>query len=645
MKQFMKPLSLTVGSIPYTRLLAVVVFVGLLLTACDDMDSVLSEPSTGEGRPSGALYVLCDGNYSLNNSTLALYDYTNKRQTNDFFQQKAGRKLGDTGNDLQRYGNRLYVVVNASSQLEVLDAQTGTPIKQIALFNGTVARQPRYVAFWAGKAYVCSFDGSVARIDTATLTVEAYVNAGRNPDGIDVANGKLYVSNSGGLDYNSGLGYDNTVSVIDITSFTEIERITVGQNPYRVKTDDYGYVWVACRGNYGTEAGSFWCINSQSDRVAATYPIAVLNMAFNGELAYLYHYDSATGQSWIKVFNLVTRTLERDAFITDGTQVETPYGIYVEPASGDVYITDAGNFTTTGRVLCFNAAGKVQQTLTSIGINPNAVVYVPDFKAEGTVEEPVDSLHAYIETVFAYQPAPGQFVGKYPEYATGDNVESMRVKAERALKGRLDGLVSLGRFGGSLTFAFRKPVVNRNDGSDFKLFGNAFTNGAEPGIVSVSLDVNGNGLPDDAWYELAGSEYNDPLTVKGYRLVYYRPSAITDSVRYSDNHGGAGVIKPGYPAWMPDSTVCEGSLLAPTASQDPVTGYWLLKALPWGYADNQPNASALCGFDLNWAVNSQGQPVQLDSVHFIRVTTAVNQEAGWIGELSTEISGAQNLRP
>jgi len=625
--------------------LALIIVTALVLSACDDLISVPSLTSTVEGQRKGGLYILCDGNYSLNNSTLALYDFAAGKQFADYFYQKSGRKLGDTGNDLQRYGNRLYVVVNVSSQIEVLDARTGTSIKRIPLFNGQVARQPRYIAFWEGKAYVCSFDGTVARIDTASLAVEAYVHVGRNPDGIDAANGKLYVSNSGGLDYGNNLGYDNTVSVVDIASFTETKRITVGKNPFRVKTDDNGYVWVACRGDYGTEKGSFWCIDSRADNVLETYNLEVLNMAFNGNLAYLYHYNSATGASSINVFNLDSRELERPSFITDGTLLNTPYGISVDAQSGDVFITDAGDFSTSGHVYCFRADGTLRYKISQVGTNPNSVVYVPDFLSSDGSAEPESDNGAYINAVQAYFPAPGQFVGRYPLYAVGDDAASMRLKAEAALKGRIDGVVSLGRFGGSLTFSFKRAVVNRLNEADFKVFGNAFKNGAEPGIVSVSVDKNHNGLPDDDWYELAGSDYGLSSTIKGYEMVYYRPSVSTDSVPFRDNRGRKGFMKPGFPAWIHDSILVKGTLLAPTATQNTETGYWLLNALAWGYADNQPNSSSGCAFDLDWAVDASGTVVHLDSANFIRVYTGANQEVGWLGELSTEITGAENLRP
>jgi hypothetical protein len=611
----------------------------MLLYACDDLTSIKTD-SNDQVAGTGALYMLSDGNYSLNNSTLSVYDFSAKKLTADFFQEKNGRRLGDTGNDMQRYGSKLYVVVNGSSQLEVLDARTGKSLKQIPLINGSTARQPRAIAFWMDKAYVCSFDGTVARIDTASLEAEVFVEVGRNPDGIAASNNKLYVSNSGGLDYGSDLSYDRTVSVISTETFTEDKRIDVGPNPGRIKADNFGYVYVSVRGDYKTEPSRWVCIDTQTDAVSATYDFAVTNFDLSGDKAYFYSFDDATKQSTIGVFNLKSRTVETNAFIQDGTLLKTPYGITADPESGAVFITDAGDYISSGDVYCFSESGMLAYKLTNVGINPNTVLPVSDFKASNSAATDTTTSEGLYH-VYDFTPAPGQFVGVYPAFTTGETVEQMRAKAEAKLKA--GSLVSLGRFGGSLTFAFRTSV-NNAEGTDFSILGNAFSNSAEPGIVEVSEDVNGNGLPDDAWYELAGSEYAKNTTKHGYKITYFKPEQKSDSVFFTDNADAYGYVTASYPFWQGDSIVCKGTLLPPNAAKNEL-GYWSSNSLPWGYADNQPNNSGLNSFDLDWAVNEDGTKAALSKINFIRVYTAVNQNAGWMGELSTEICGAENLHP
>jgi len=359
-------------NIPYKNILLFLFII--LLSSCDDMKDTPS-PTTLPATPgeTGQLYVLSEGLFNMNNSTLSLINFDSGALTSDFFLFKNNRGLGDTANDMKQYGNKLWIVVNVSSQLEVMDATSGISIKQIPFFNAAkVARQPRSITFYAGKAYVCSFDGTVARIDTATLDIEAITTVGRNPDGIAAVNGKLYVSNSGGLDIPN---YDNTVSVVDLNTFKEIKKITVGMNPFKVEADSHGDVYVVSRGNNST-IKSTWCrIDSKTDEVVQTFDnLPVVNFTIHNDTAYLYNYDFIKSTYWVKTFDCNTEQIIADNFITDSTTLERPFSITVHPTNGNVYLTDARNYTVKGDLLCFNRKGKLQYKIESIGLNPNTVV-------------------------------------------------------------------------------------------------------------------------------------------------------------------------------------------------------------------------------------------------------------------------------
>ncbi len=350
------------------------ILLGMAACTPEPKDDVLEIPNMPQNDSTAIVWVLNEGLFNMNNATLTYFNFTDKHPVQDYFKQQNARGLGDTGNDLQLYGSKMYCIVNVSSQVEVIDPQTGKSIKQIPLFgDGGVPRQPRYIAFDKNKAYVCSFDGTVARIDTASLQVEAVVKVGQNPDGICVANNKLYVSNSGGLNFPD---YDNTVSVIDIVSFTEIQKIQVKPNPYRIQADAYGDVYVVSRGNPDEGQYCLQRINSQTDKLEQTFTnLNTLNFTIAGDYAYMYSYNFFTDVMWIKVLNVKTEQIERENFITDGTQLHTPYGINVDPNTGDVYITDAGDFTVTGDVYCFSKEGKLKFKFGA-GLNPNSMVFV-----------------------------------------------------------------------------------------------------------------------------------------------------------------------------------------------------------------------------------------------------------------------------
>lgn len=338
-----------------------------LISGCEKPTPPAPTPVNPVEAGATGVYVLCEGLWQMNNSTLAFYDFAQGNFDADIFLTANGRGLGDTGSDLQIYGGKMYCVVNLSETVEVMN-RSARSIKQISLSG----KQPRKIAFYQGFAYVSCYNGDILKIDTATLEVVASQQAGSNPDGLCVANGKLYVANSGGLNYPN---YDNTVTVFDLATFTSVATITVGLNPTRMAADAYGDVYLVCNGNYTDEAASFLRINSQTNAVEQTFDFPVTNFAINGNRAYIYYYDYATQQSAIKVLDVSSESIINNNFISDGTTIQTPYSIAVNSANGDVYISDVYDYTTNGDVLCFSADGRLKFKFEA-GVNPAAVVVV-----------------------------------------------------------------------------------------------------------------------------------------------------------------------------------------------------------------------------------------------------------------------------
>ena len=356
-----------------TNVLFLCMVVSSLLFSCKK-DTPTEKPIVVDPETVG-FYICCEGLMNGNNGILSYYDVKNNQLHKDYFKTQNQRGLGDTPNDLKIYGSKMYCVVNLSNTVEVMDAATAISIRRISLTadNGN-GRQPRQITFHKNKAYVCSFDGTVVRIDTASLAVETIVECGRNPDGICVSNNKLYVSNSGGLDFGNP---DNTVSVIDIETFTEIKRITVVANPGKILADSEGDVYLISRGNYGNISSAFQRIDSQTDEVVQVFePLNVTNFTICGDVAYLFYNHDYIGSSWFKTFDCKTEQIINESFISDGTVINKPYGINVNPLNGDVYITDVYNFTIQGDVHCFDKNGKQKFKIENVGLNPNVTVFL-----------------------------------------------------------------------------------------------------------------------------------------------------------------------------------------------------------------------------------------------------------------------------
>lgn len=281
--------------------------------------------------------------------------------------------------------------------------------------------------------------------------------------------------------------------------------------------------------------------------------------------------------------------------------------------------------------------------------------------AEGTYfrQGSTGSSAAAIE-VFEYLPAPGQFVNE--NYTASSMEEACKYAMERM---NMNAYVSLGGFGGYLTVGFDHSIENDGD-YNIAITGNAFDGSSEPGIVWVMQDENGDGLPNDTWYELKGSEYGKAGTDQDYAVTYYRPAGPGMSVTWTDNRGKTGTIEYlgafhrqdyYYPGWVEeDSYTLRGTCLQARNHDTSGNGtYWVNEAYDWGYADNFSSIDRLTDddnynaapsdnhFRISDAVTFDGQPANLKYVDFVKVQVGVNAQSGWLGELSTEVFGIKDF--
>ena len=346
----------------------------IVITGCKKVDvpnqiqPIVLAPAVGE-------YILSEGSFGGNNTKLSFYTNNTTILNGDFFLQQnptitAG--LGELGNDAIIYGSKMYVVMNGSGRVTVLNAGTAIFIKNISFLNNNVNKQPRYAVGTRGKVYVTSWDNTVSVIDTTSLSIVKTINVGANPEGIAASANFLYVANSGAFNTTP----DSTVSLIDLNTEVELRKIKVGVNPAKIEINTAGNVFVSAYGNFSTIPASISVINGITNTTSINLGsgFAYTNIRIFGDIAYLYNNYGGTGTA--KVYNTATNTVVRNEFVTDGTAVQTPYGINIDEQNGDVYIADAGNFATAGKVTCFTSAGVKKFSFSvSPGVNPNKILF------------------------------------------------------------------------------------------------------------------------------------------------------------------------------------------------------------------------------------------------------------------------------
>lgn len=323
------------------------------------------------------LFLLNEGNMGSNKASIDYFNYDYGIFYKNIYPERnpgVVKELGDVGNDIQIYGDKLYAVINCSHFVEVMDVHTAQHIDVVSIPNC------RYITFHEGFAYVTSYAGPVqidpnarlgyvAKVDTASLKVVDECIVGYQPEEMAVVGNKLYVANSGGY---RKPNYDTRVSVIDLNTFTEIKKIEVAPNLHRMEADNYGNLYVSSRGDHRNEMSTTYVIDTNTDTVKKE--IASLSngeMTLSGDSLYVCstEWNDATASNKIsyaiydvKKEKIVTRNL-----IQDGTEknIVVPYGIAVNPEQNEFYVTDAGNYVTPGKLHCYSLNGFLKWSVTT----------------------------------------------------------------------------------------------------------------------------------------------------------------------------------------------------------------------------------------------------------------------------------------
>ena len=320
------------------------------------------------------MYLLNEGNMGSNKATLDYLDLSAKDSTVHYFRNIYSERnpstvmmLGDVGNDCQIYGSRLWLVINCSNKVEVARASDAVRIGKVNIPNC------RYVTFKDGFAYVSSYVGtqygesdsplgSVYKVDTLTLQKVDSCAVGYQPEEMAIMGQMLYVANSGGYQGMTGQGYESTVSVVDLRTMREMDKITVAPNLHHVKADQHGQLWVTARGNYTDEPSTIWWLAPDASGkmlVGGCLDQPVSDLCIVGDSLYFY------GSQWseltmtntvtygiinVRTHQLVSTSLSSSKEIQ---KIRMPYGIIVNPLQRDFYLMDAKNYVSSGELLHF----------------------------------------------------------------------------------------------------------------------------------------------------------------------------------------------------------------------------------------------------------------------------------------------------
>lgn len=358
------------------KLLALLFMATVSFTACDDEEDDSNDPTdetTADFKKKSGIYILNQGVYGSNNASISFLDYSSNTMYNNVFEAANERKLGDTGQDGIVYGSKMYIVVNGSNTIEIVDSKTCKSIKSL---QSTIATSPRDVIAYNGKIYISMYDGQVARLDTTTLEYDKFVKVGPNPEEMAVANDFLYVVNSDGLNYNNGYTDGKSVSKINLATFTEVKKISVAVNPTKISADSKGNVIVLSMGNYADVPATLQKITSDDNVVK--YNIAATLMTVNDTVLYTINAPwGATKLDCIAISTISGQVINPD-FLKGDDIPANPIKIEIDPTNGDILIGayySASDFTSNGYFYVFDKTGNFKKKY-NVGVGASGFAYL-----------------------------------------------------------------------------------------------------------------------------------------------------------------------------------------------------------------------------------------------------------------------------
>jgi YVTN family beta-propeller protein len=335
------------------------------------LNSCTKNPTSSENETppltTKGVYVVNEGNFGRGNSTLTFYLPDSAKVFPNVFETVNGKKLGDVGNDMVTNDDKGFIVVNNSDKVEVINLNDNRSLRTISFKPGS---SPYKMTVGNGMGYVTNlYRAAVTVVNVTTLQiVRDSIPVGQNPTGALFYDSKVYVCNS-------GFGFGNTISVVNVASMTVMKTIRVSDGPSSLGVDSDGELWVLCGGSYGDFSnpnddtpGRIFIINPTNDTVKDSILVGghPSNLVVSNDGVAYFLKDG------ILRADTKTNQITFAPFIAGSF-----YGLAIDPASagGDIYASDAKDFQQNGEVRIYDKTTGAMKNKFQAGIIPGTIAF------------------------------------------------------------------------------------------------------------------------------------------------------------------------------------------------------------------------------------------------------------------------------
>ena len=318
------------------------------LYSCSNSDD--NTPINPDEKYLDGVFVSNEGGFNKGNASTSHISGDLNTLTNDIFKTSNGRALGDVAQSMFVTDKYVYIVVNNSNTIEVVNKKT---FKSVYTISQNLS-SPRYAVVKNNKLYVTSLSDKFVNVYNAeTFEYLTKIELNNTAEKIVVANNYIYAANNA---YSGGTSVEvidatNDTNTVDINFESAINSIaTNGQAVYVLETS-------ATKGKISVVNNTTVSIAKELEQTNAR------NITVDGTNIY---YTSGTGV--YKMANSLDTTSNKIFDVAAGDEYAVLYGFNV--INGNIYTADAKDYTDNSKVVIYKENGTILKKF-STGIATN----------------------------------------------------------------------------------------------------------------------------------------------------------------------------------------------------------------------------------------------------------------------------------
>ena len=361
---------------------SILYFTLLLLIACcfsacnDDDDNDTGNPSADVT----GCYVMNYGLWGKGSASISKYDYDNDSLINNYYKKQNGSELVSNIEYAYAYKNQVFLISNLSDQIITLNdtlAQNYNGVADLIANPRACAGHGNYlyVSCWGDSPdYSEMSDSYIAKYNIESRTVEDTIHVPGGPEGVAIANGKLYAA----------LNYKDSIAVIDLDDNSKSYIVTPAVSSYFV-ADNNDNLYVALVSTYSdySESTGLGYINTSTDQLETIYSLDNVSTEYadilstNSDRSKIYviaaSYDeTGTLKGGVAVFDTTDKSFSSGFLISNIAGAE---GVAVNPKNDDLYLLTSESATSAGAMRIYNSGGTFKKQY-SVGIYPTHAVFL-----------------------------------------------------------------------------------------------------------------------------------------------------------------------------------------------------------------------------------------------------------------------------